>query len=106
MMAAPDRRAVSVLIGQRFDEGGGVPFGATGIFAAPNGVGSCDGLVVQVVPRPLPCAKIRSSLSLHGRLIGDLAGLPLMEDAGGQTLLVPTAANTCVLLGMKSSYAG
>ena len=106
MVAAPDRRAVSVLIGQKFKRDGAVPFGATGIVAAPNGTGSCDGVAVQVVPSPLPCARIRDALSAHGRLIGDLAGLPLMEDAGGQTLLVPTAANTCVLLGMKSSYAG
>lgn len=106
MVGSPDRRAVSVLIGQRFNAAGAVPFGATGIFAAPNGTGSCDGVAVQVVPSPLPCAQLRDALSARGRQIGDLAGLPLMEDAGGQTLLVPTAANTCVLLGMKSSYAG
>lgn len=103
--AAPDRRAVSVLIGQKFNETSGVPFGATGIFAAPNGAGSCDSVSVQIVPSPLSCARIQEAMSARGRKIGDLAGLPLMEDAGGQTLLVPTAANTCVLLGMASSYA-
>lgn len=102
---AGDRRVVVVSIGQKYQDGAPVPYGATSVLAAPNGQGSCDALAVQVVPSPLSCAKLRESMSAGGRQIGDLAGVPLMQDGGGQTMLVPTAANTCVLVGMRSAYA-
>ena len=101
---SPDQRAVSVFIGQRFGVTS-VPFGATGVVAAPNGMGSCDGVAVQIVPSPLSCTKLRAAISTRGKQIADLAGVPLMEDAGGQTMLVPTGADGCVLVGVKSVYA-
>ena len=101
-----DKRAVSVSIGQSYGPDKPVPFGATSIFAAPNWQGGCDGMAVQVVPSPLPCAKLRESLAAgNGRQIGDLAGVPVMQDGSGQTLLVPGAANTCVLIGLRTAYA-
>lgn len=103
--AGGDRRVVSLSIGQRYADGSAVPYGATSVVAAPDGRGSCDALAVQVVPSPLPCTKLRESMSVGGKQIGDLAGVPLMQDAGGQTMLVPTAANTCVLVGLRAAYA-
>ena len=103
-LARPETRPVSVFIGQKF-AAAGVPYGASGVFAAPNGQGGCDGMSVQVVPSPLSCAKLRETLSSRGKQVGDLAGIPLMEDAGSQTMLVPTAADTCVLVGVRTAYA-
>lgn len=103
--AGGDRRVVTLSIGQRYADGSPVPYGATSVVAAPDGRGSCDALAVQVVPSPLPCAKLRETMSAGGKQIGDLAGVPLMQDAGGQTMLVPTAANTCVLVGLRAAYA-
>ena len=102
---APEQRLVSVFLGQKF-QAGPVPYGATGVIAAPNGKGGCDGVAVQIVPSPLPCETVRQSLAAKGRQIGDLAGVPLMEDASGQTMLVPTGANSCVLVGVRSAYGG
>ena len=103
-LTKPDQRPVSVFIGQKFANPA-VPYGATGVFATPNGQSGCDGLSVQVVPSAMSCSKLRETLSAHGKQIGDLAGIPLMEDAGGQTMLVPTAADACVMVGVRSAYA-
>lgn len=100
-----DKRPVGVSIGQNYGSGKPVPYGATSIFAAPNGQGSCDAMAVQIVPSPLPCDQLRQTMSANGRQIGDLAGVPVMQDAGGQTLLVPTAANACVVVGLRNAYA-
>ena len=102
---AGDKRIVAVSIGQKYADSNVVPYAATSIVAAPNPQGSCDAFAFQVVPSPLSCAKLRESLIANGRQIGDLAGVPLMQDAGGQTMLIPTAADTCVLVAVKTAYA-
>lgn len=101
---ASDRRLVGVSIGQKYPDGNNVPYAATNVLAAPNPQGGCDAFAFQVLPSPLSCAKLRESLMANGRLLGDLAGIPLMQDAGGQSMLIPAPANTCVLIGIKTAY--
>lgn len=100
-----DKRIVSVSVGQKYRDGNAVPFATTSVIASPNPQGSCDAFVFQIVPSPLSCAKLRENMSANGRLIGDLAGIPMMEDARGQTMLIPTASENCVLVGIKTDYA-
>jgi hypothetical protein len=41
----------------------------------------------------------------QNKIIGDLAGVLLMQDAAGaQTMLVPTATNACVLVGIRTIF--
>lgn len=101
-----DQHPVSIAIGQKYASGSPVPYGISEVIAAPNAKGGCDGLTVQVMPSPLSCAKVREAISArHGRQVGDLAGIPLMQEAGANTMLVPTAADTCVLVATRTAYA-
>ena len=100
-----DKRAVSVAIGQKYADGSAVPFSVSQVIASPNRAGSCDGFTVQVFPSPLPCEKLRDSLASRGRQIGDLAGIPLMQDATARTMLIPTVGNACVLVATRTVYA-
>ena len=103
--AAQDKHAVSVLIGQKFGASAGVPYGATSVIAAPGPGGVCDAFAVQVIPSPMPCDKLGQIILTRGKVLGDLAGVALLQDGAGQTMLVPTGANSCVLVGMRASYA-
>lgn len=100
-----DKRLVSVLIGQKYAGTGAVPYGATSVMAAPNPQGNCDALAVQILPSPLPCAKLRETMATQGKQIGDLADSALMQDPTGETLLVPTSTNTCVMVGLRAAFA-
>lgn len=100
-----DKRIVSVSVGQKYRDGNAVPFATTSVVASPNPQGTCDAFMFQIVPSPLSCAKLRDNMTANGRLIGDLAGIPMMEDARGQTMLIPTASESCVLVGIKTVYA-
>ena len=105
--AAGDKRAVSIAIGQKYPDGSAVPFGASEIIATPNQQGSCDGFSVQIIPSPTSCTKLRESMTTQrGQQLGDLAGISVMQDnGGGRTMLVPTKADTCVLVATRTSYA-
>lgn len=100
-----DKHAASVFIGQRYGANQAVPYGVTGLIAAPTPSGSCDVTVVQVVASPLPCANVRESMTRQqGKLMGNVAGLPLIQSADNQTLLMPTSTNSCVLIGFRSKF--
>lgn len=99
-----DKHATSVVIGQRYGSNPAVPYGVTSLVSSPTPSGSCDVTVVQVVSSPLPCGKVRETLARGGKLLGELAGLPLMQSGDGQTLLMPTATNTCVLVGFHAKF--
>ena len=99
-----DKHAASVFIGQRYGSNPAVPYGVTGLISSSTPSGSCDITVVQVVSSPLPCAKVRETLASGGKMLGELAGLALMQSADSQTLLMPTATNTCVLVGFNAKF--
>ena len=103
---AGDKRAVSLAIGQKYADGSAVAFSVSQVIAAPNQQGTCDSFALQVLPSPLSCGKLRDTIAAaHGQQIGDLAGIPLMQDGAARTMLVPTTANTCVLVATRSIYA-
>jgi len=102
---APDARIVSILTGQKFGGGAVIPNGLAGVFASPHSDGKCDGISVQVLPSPLDCGKLRANIEKSGKMLGDLAGVPLLSSGGGQILLVPTTTNTCIVVGVQIAYA-
>lgn len=103
-VAAPNERPVNVVIAQKF-AATNVPFGATDIFASPGPDAKCDAVAFQVIPSPLPCEKLRQAIASRGKMIAELVGEPLLQDSNGQIMLVPTAANACVLIGVRIAYA-
>lgn len=104
---APDARILSSVIGLKYGNVPTVPYGFAGIFAAPAPDGKCDGFAVHVVPSPLSCADLqRSILERKGKILGNLAGVPLMQDVNSsQVALIPTAANACVLVDLRIAYS-
>lgn len=97
----PNTHMAGVLLGQKYGNSPKIPQGFTGVFGAPNGAGRCDGVAVQVLPSPLPCQALQQNIQQKkGKELGNLAGVAFLEDASGQELLVPTAANTCVLVSV------
>ncbi len=98
---APDQHLASVWLGQKFDTPK-LPFGFAGLIGAPNRNGGCDGVSLQVLPSPLDCAKLREDLLKRGKLLGDLTGVTLIQDVASQVALVPTGANTCVMVSMHT----
>lgn len=102
IVGSPNTRPVSVLVGEHFGSPK-VPYAATAIFAAPVGA-QCDGFAIEIVPSPLPCAALKQTILTRGKALADLAGVALLQNASEQTLLVPTSANTCVLVGLKHAH--
>ena len=105
-VTAPDQHLTSVLLGQRFANTPNLPYGLSGIISAPNGKGKCDGVSLQVLPSPLACKDLAANIAKGGKLLGDLSGVALLQDGNNnQVALIPTAANTCVMVAIRLEYA-
>jgi hypothetical protein len=102
---APDKHLASVLLGQKYDNPK-LPSGFAALFGAPNGSDGCDGVSVQVLPSPIDCPTLQQDILKRGKLIGDLAGVPFIQDVSSQVALVATSANTCVMVSIHSAFAG
>lgn len=103
--SAPESHLVSIFLGQKYGNQSKLPFGFTGLFGAPDGRGKCDGISVQVLPSPVNCPDLQASILLKGKLLGNLAGLPFLQDVNSQVVLVPTAGPGCVLVAIHTEYA-
>ena len=102
----PDTRFVSALIGQKFGAGGGAPVGMSSVFSAPNPAGKCDGAGVQVIPTASACKDVQGQILQKGKALTELAGIPLLQDAANARLmLLPSAGNGCVIVGVNNFYA-
>ena len=102
----PDTRFVSALIGQKFGAGGGAPLGMSSVFSAPNATGKCDGAGVQVIPTASACKDVQGQILQKGKALTELAGIPLLQDAANaRIMLLPSAGNGCVIVGVNNFYA-
>ena len=102
----PDTRFVSALIGQKFGAGGGAPVGMSSVFSAPNPAGKCDGAGVQVIPTASACKDVQGQILQKGKALAELAGIPLLQDAANaRIMLLPSAGNGCVIVGVNNFYA-
>ncbi len=102
----PNKHMVSMVVGQSFGPDAKVPHGLTGIVAAPGpGGGRCEGYRIQVMPSPLACKDIQADVLKNGAVVADLAGFPLLRNAGGQIALMPTpGGNGCVVVSFRTDY--
>lgn len=104
----PDQHLLSAMIGQKFagTNGAGELHGVSAVMAAPTMDGKCDGAFVQIIPSPLSCDALQTTVMAKGKQLGVLAGIPLLQNASAQRMmLLPTAGNGCVVVGFNNVYA-
>jgi hypothetical protein len=102
----PDKRLVSAVIGQRFGASAVAPLGLSGVVTGPNAEGKCDGVGIQVIPTASACSAVQADVLNKGELLGTLVGMPMMRNAQNQrVMLLPTAGNGCVIVGMNNYYS-
>lgn len=102
---APDKRLFSSLIGQKFGQNATTPMGLSGVISSPGAEGKCDAVAIQVLPSTTACPAIQSQVLAKGELLGNLAGVPMLRNAQNlRVMLLPTAGNGCVIVGMTNYY--
>jgi hypothetical protein len=80
------------------------PRAASIILASPSANG-CDATAIQVFPSARPCVEVEKDILKSCAVIGKLAGIPLYRtNAGEHRLLMPTAGNGCVIIGVSVQY--
>jgi hypothetical protein len=80
------------------------PRAASIILASPSANG-CDATAIQVFPSARPCVEVEKDILKSSAVIGKLAGLPLYRsNAGEHRVLMPTAGNGCVIIGVSVQY--
>jgi hypothetical protein len=102
----PDNRFSVSMIGQRFGTNqNSMTNGISGIFSTPTADGRCDAAAVQIIPTGEPCAKTQAQILEKGKSLGNLAGVPILQNAANaQVMLLPAANNTCVLVALSTVY--
>lgn len=101
----PDNRFSVSMIGQKLAPNAGATNGISGIFSAPTGNGKCDAAAVQIIPTQDTCSKIQTQVLEKGKLLGDLAGIPILQNAANaQVMLIPAASNSCVVVALSTAY--
>ena len=75
------------------------PRAAAILVAAPTATQNCDTSTVQVFPTARPCNVVEADLLKDGKVIADLAGVPVTQSPNGaRQILLPTAGNGCVMI--------
>ncbi len=101
----PDSRFSVSMIGQRLQPDSGATNGISGVFSAPTKDGKCDAAALQIIPTQDACSKIQAQVMEKGKLLGDLAGIPILQNAANaQVMLIPAAANGCVVVALSTAY--
>jgi len=102
----PDKRLVASLIGQRFGQEATSPVGMSGVISSPGATGKCDAVGIQVLPTTSACSTVQTQVLAKGEQLGTLAGVPLLRNAQNlRVMLLPTAGNGCVIVGMNNFYS-
>mgnify|MGYP001267704559 CR=1 FL=1 len=101
----PDNRFSVSMIGQKLAPNSGATNGISGVFSAPTANGKCDAAALQIIPTQDACSKIQTQVLEKGKLLGDLAGIPILQNAANaQVMLIPAAANGCVVVALSTAY--
>ncbi|MEQ1696947.1 MAG: hypothetical protein ABL901_14015 [Hyphomicrobiaceae bacterium] len=102
----PDQRFSVSMIGQKFGAGdSSIHNGVSGVFSSPTADGKCDAAAVQIIPTSEPCSKTQAQILEKGKSLGNLAGVPLLQNAASaQVMLIPAANNSCVLVALSTVY--
>lgn len=82
------------------------PRAASILLATPSATG-CDASTIQVFPTARSCAEVEQEFLKGGAAVGRVAGLPVFKsNTGGHRLLMPSAGNGCVIIGVSVQYVG
>ena len=101
----PDDRFSVSMIGQRLAPNSGATNGVSGVFSTPRADGKCDAAAVQIIPTQDACSKIQAQVLEKGKLLGDLAGVPILQNAANaQVMLIPASNNSCVVVALSTAY--
>ena len=102
----PDNRFSVSMIGQQFAAGqNSMPNGLSSVFSVPTAEGKCDAASVQIIPTTDSCAAVQAQILTKGKALGNLAGVPLLQNAANaQVMLLPAAGNGCVLVALSALY--
>ena len=102
----PDNRFSVSMIGQQFAPGqNSTTNGLAGVFSVPTAEGKCDAAAVQIIPTTEACATVQAQIMTKGKELGNLAGVPLLQNAANaQVMLLPAANNSCVLVALSTVY--
>ena len=102
----PDNRFSVSMIGQKFNSAdASIQNGVSGVFSAPTADGKCDAAALQIIPTSEPCAKSQALILEKGKSLGNLAGVPILQNAANaQIMLIPAANNSCVLVALSTVY--
>lgn len=101
----PDNRFSVSMIGQKLAPNAGATNGISGVFSTPTANGKCDAAAVQIIPTQDACSKIQSQVMEKGKLLGDLAGIPILQNAANaQVMLIPASNNSCVVVALSTAY--
>ena len=101
----PDNRFSVSMIGQKFGKDPAATAGLSGVFSTPTVEGKCDAAAIQIIPTSDPCSKVQTQILEEGKSLGNLAGVPLLQNAANaQVLLMPAPNNGCVLVALSTVY--
>ena len=102
----PDNRFSVSMIGQKFNSAdASIQNGVSGVFSSPTADGKCDAAAVQIIPTSEPCSKSQALILEKGKSLGNLAGVPILQNAANaQIMLIPAANNSCVLVALSTVY--
>ena len=94
------------MIGQKFGTSdASISNGVSGVFSTPTAEGKCDAAALQIIPTSEPCSKTQAQVLLKGKSLGNLAGVPILQNAANaQIMLIPAANNSCVLVALSTVY--
>jgi hypothetical protein len=102
----PDKRLFSSLMGQRFGQSAATPIGVSGVVSAPSSDGKCDAMGFQILPTTSTCSAVRAQVLDKGEWLGDMAGVPILRNAQNlRVMLLPTAGDGCVIVGVNNYYS-
>lgn len=102
----PNDRLASVILGQSYPDTSPLPKAFAMLFGSPAGKSKCDGYSVQVIPTKDKCKDLQTKILIRGKKIGELSGIPFLNDvAGAQVMLLPSAGDGCVVIGVRIDYA-
>ena len=101
----PDSRFSVSMIGQKFGTDATAGSGLSGVFSTPTANGKCDAAAIQIIPTSDPCAKAQAQILEKGKALGNLAGVPIFQNAAkAEVMLLPTPHNGCVLVALSTIY--
>ena len=102
----PDNRFSVSMIGQKFNSAdASVKNGISGVFSSPTSEGKCDAAAIQIIPTVEPCSKTEALILEKGKSLGNLAGVPIFQNAANaQVMLIPATNNSCVLVALSTVY--